>query len=142
MNYKNMYTNIDEEVVALVRNAIKVERIYRGTNEEKTMKYKKLLEALCRHYSLTPVPSLIVDTKKQDFYLQKTAGFFDDSRNMIALRKFSLVTLLHEFKHFMQIKSNRPNTEDNARGWSVSLFYRASPKLYAKAVKNGLLLFK
>jgi len=36
----------------------------------------------------------------------------------------------------------KPNTEDIARGWSVSLFYQASPEHYENAVRKKLLIYQ
>jgi len=69
------------------------------------------------------------------------SGMYVPELNLILLPKCSVVTLLHEFKHALQMQKDRKNTEKIARGWSISLFYRAKPKLYRTAVRKHVLLY-
>ena len=67
-------------------------------------------------------------------------GYYNQDDNTINLNsKLSLVTFLHEFKHAIQYLKGLPNNEEIARGWSLSLFYLASPKHFENAVRKGLI---
>ena len=57
----------------------------------------------------------------------------------------SVVTLFHEFRHHMQAtgaavrldRANEQQAEEDARAWSLSLYYRSRPALFRRAVENG-----
>jgi hypothetical protein len=72
-------------------------------------------------------------------------GCYDPEANAIHLRKFSVVTLAHEFRHAWQRQTGRSRgqeeDEEDARGWSVSLVYLADPGFYWRARKKGLLIY-
>lgn len=139
MAYKDAYKNIKSEVIALVKDFIEVQKPWRGTEDEKKVKFMTLLQQLCVKYEIT-VPTLRVDAN--DEFLQQAHGSYDLDSDTISLPKYSLVTFLHEFKHMLQCKQSKPNNEEVARGWSLSLFYQASPKAYETARRKGLLLFE
>jgi len=67
-------------------------------------------------------------------------GHYNVSANKIAINKPSLVTYLHEFCHYKRIHLKQKNTEHIARGWSISLFYLATPKLCLKSIKSGKII--
>jgi len=69
------------------------------------------------------------------------SGRYYADKNQIILPKVSVVTLLHEFAHALNHQKGLPNSEDNARAWSCSLFKNAAPKHYAKAVRKNLIFF-
>lgn len=74
-------------------------------------------------------------------------GHYEPHANRITLfKKFSLVTLMHEFRHHMQyqmydLKLYKGHVEEDARAWSVSLFKLALPKSYQNAVNKRILHF-
>lgn len=79
-------------------------------------------------------PKLVVKTALLDCYIPKT--------NTIQMGKFSIFTLLHEFRHAWQYQKNiKPDDEDDARGWSASLVYLTNKKFYQNAVDKGLIYF-
>ena len=72
--------------------------------------------------------------------------------NMVLLKKLSIVTTLHEFRHYLQDKGRIEKTytkffpyesligkEEDAIGWSHSLFRLSSPKLYRMALRGNRL---
>ena len=69
------------------------------------------------------------------------SGFYNQETNHIELPHYSVVTLLHEFKHAMQHLTNQPQNEEVARGWSLSLFYKAAPKHFKRAVERAIIFF-
>ena len=136
-SYKEDYKNIEPATVELVKHFIEVEKPWSGSGEEKMAKFVTLLNKLSQIYSVT-VPVLEIG----DPMHAHGSGCYLPLENKIILPKFSLVTLLHEFKHHLQHCKGKRNTEEAARGWSISLFYQASQKAYERAVKKGILLYK
>ncbi|WP_338835947.1 hypothetical protein [Neomoorella thermoacetica] len=69
-------------------------------------------------------------------------GCYVPDDNTIHLPKFSVTTLAHEFRHAWQTQKRRhQGSEEDARGWSVSLIYLADPAFYRRAVERGLLFY-
>jgi hypothetical protein len=65
------------------------------------------------------------------------------SEETIGLPKGSLVSFLHEFRHHMQkhrLQAN-PDIEEDARGWSISMFAEAEPDYFRAAWEDGRIMF-
>ena len=137
--YSENYNHIKKATILLVRDFLLNKKAWKGTREELMTKYETLLKKLCEIYKVT-VPTLVVD--EQSVRLQAGRGCYNHVLNQIEMPKFSLVTFLHEFKHMLQHKKHKPQSEVVARGWSLSVFKQASPKHYRRAVRKNLLLFK
>lgn len=61
----------------------------------------------------------------------------------IILDNYSLVTFFHEFRHHLQYELNlKCDKEKDARGWSHSLFFLATPKLFENALNKDLLIWQ
>ena len=139
-DYKDTYKKIKPETVQLIRKFIEEKKAWnKGSFESKMNDYRTLLTNLCAVYKVS-IPQFFVNPKDKN--LKAMRGFYNPANDVIGMHKFSLVTFLHEFKHMLQHKTGKINDEEVARGWSVSLFYQASPKAYERAVRKGLLLFK
>jgi len=132
--YKDAYKNLDGRIVALTRSLIFEKKFYRQSDSEKLRLMNWWLKKASEIYGI-PVPKLEISNSCG-------SGCYSLLRKKIYLPKFSLVTLFHEFKHHMQEMKNKPNTENIARGWSVSLFYQASPEHYENAVRKKLLIYQ
>lgn len=78
------------------------------------------------------------------------AGYYLGLVNEIHMSKPSIITLLHEFRHAMQAQgkagpSFRPDlpedarggVEDDARAWSLSLYYAVAPRTLKRLVTEG-----
>jgi hypothetical protein len=115
---------------------------YKGTNDEKYRKFKALLFSMSHYYSV-PVPSLYVTGMQEfseiDSRLETTLGHYDDLRMQVESRKFSVLTILHEFRHHLQyhcrsmvMMSN--DNEMDANAWSQLLFKSAWPERYNELV--------
>lgn len=64
-------------------------------------------------------------------------------RRTILLPRYSVMTLLHEFRHHLQQHGDIgpfAGVEDDARAWSMSLFYRVRPELFRQGVATGAIL--
>lgn len=138
MTYKEQYKNIKSATIELVKTFIKDKRAWNKPSEELNKNYIELLEKLSLIYGIeTPQLKVLSISEIEGFY-----GCYSPIDNIIVLPKYSLVTLLHEFKHALQHHKNKINNEEVARGWSISLFYLSSEKAYNNAVRKGLLFYE
>lgn len=57
--------------------------------------------------------------------------------------KPSVVSFLHEFRHHLQAHGHQrhSNSEEDARGWSVSVFAAAAPDDFDQAWRDGTIMF-
>lgn len=132
--YHLKYKKINPEAVLATRNAIRMGLFKKSVSvEQKKILLTELHTELCRIYEI-PVIEIV--------YIKDlgSVGQYNMQLNVIALNKTSLVTYLHEFCHYMSIKLNKHNSEEKARGWSISLFYLATPNLCLKAIADGLIM--
>ena len=134
--YHIAYTQLKPAVVKIVRDFIVKARPWRGTAEEKQQKFEAVIKKLARHYNIRPPTVHISDPEHA-----MGSGFYNQETNHIELPHYSVVTLLHEFKHAMQHLTNQPQNEEVARGWSLSLFYKAAPKHFKRAVERAIIFF-
>jgi len=72
------------------------------------------------------------------------AGYYRHATNSIHMPYPSIVTLLHEFRHAYQ--HSHPSRmvadkEDDARAWSLSLYYRVAPRTLRRLVSEGRVLY-
>jgi len=132
--YHLMYTNIEKEAVLAVRTAVKSGLFKKDKLLEERKKILwNLHNDLCVVYKIEVINIEYID----GFW---GIGQYDRNNNKIILNKISLVTYLHEFCHYMRIIKKEKNTEEIARGWSISLFYLATPKLCKVAIEKGLII--
>jgi len=134
--YHVKYTKIKPAIVKIVRDFIVRQRPWRGTAEEKQAKFDRLLLQLSESYGMR-TPTLHISDPEH----AQGSGFYNQATNHIELPHYSVVTLLHEFKHAMQHQLGQPQNEEVARGWSLSLFYKAAPKHFAKGVERAIIFF-
>lgn len=67
-------------------------------------------------------------------------GEYRPATQHIAMSKISVTTLLHEFRHHMQHQGAAmidPDLEEDARAWSLSLYYAVRPDLLKRLVNQG-----
>ena len=136
MEYHKMFdkTQIERPVVLAVRKAIK-SGLFKKENsiDLKKQVIKDLHIELCRIYELP-----VIEIEYQENYW--SVGSYSIDEKKIFLNKTSLVTYLHEFFHYWRIEKKLKNSEELARGWSISLYFLATPKLCTSAIENGLIL--
>ena len=71
-------------------------------------------------------------------------GCYYPASNAIHMPYPSIVTLLHEFRHAYQHShpSRMPqDIEDDARAWSLSLYYRVAPRTVRRLAAEGRILY-
>lgn len=65
----------------------------------------------------------------------------------IYLDRFSLLTLLHEFRHCWQMQlgqrhlRTRAEAERDAQAWSLAVFSKACPRRFSRMLRSGRILF-
>jgi hypothetical protein len=135
---------IPENVIEAVR-CLKRNHPYRGTYDIKSKKFGCLLNVLSYYYSV-PVPSLyIVDDSKPmtnfDKCIVMIKGCYNPSTCNISLRKFSVISLLHEFRHHLQCVLGFPcdNIEDDANIWSHLIYRKVFSRNFQRLKENGEL---
>jgi hypothetical protein len=121
-----------------------------GTFDTKMKALRKFCKEVAPLYEI-PVPRVRYNKMLNQMQVYGTSNY---TLNAIMIGKFSLVTFLHEFRHQIQYKlwnmserdffnqELRDKMEEDARGWSVSIFYILHPDKYQKAVDNNRLVFK
>lgn len=140
-SYRYRFKHIDPRVVSATKRLIETKpwrgNPGRGGVEERRAAreaFRAWLEAASAAYGIRP-PELVIGVRG-------TYGFYDPVLNIIALPKFSVFTLLHEFRHAYQCQKRfKVGCEEDARGWSASLVYAADPGFYRRAVKKGAVLY-
>ena len=131
-NYNLKYKNINIDVINLVKKAILEDRFFKKEDAEKLIYLKMMLIKLNNIYNLAT---------NLDLTTEKTDGYYNTLNRTIYLKKLSLLTFLHEFKHSIQHQKGLNNNEEIARGYSCSLFYLASPFHYNRAIEKGIIFF-
>lgn len=145
--YSKVYKNIKGEVIEETRQLVKNGFWKSEMSVEDKMKIcVKWLQAASQIYGVE-IPSLKFNPSAARY--NRTGGgiYTPHLKEITIYKKFSLVTLLHEFRHHMQyeiedLKLYKGDLEHDARAWSVSLYKLALPESYKRACENGILHFK
>ncbi len=112
--------------------AFKQSHPWRGDHAQRHQKVRTLHTALCQAYDLGPQPRLVFGN---DHASCSGKSCFIAKLNVIVLRgRLSVVSYLHEFAHA------RGMGEREACRWSVSLFRRVWPRLFARCRHDGHIL--
>ena len=147
MSYSKVYKNIDKRTIEATKKLIKSGLWKTDMSEEHKIEIcKTWVEEVSKIYKVE-VP--IFRFKNSEAKYRSTGGgcyyYYPVNSEIFLYKKFSLVTLLHEFRHHVQyskeIKMYKNDKEEDARAWSVSLFKLAAPKSFANAVEKGILHF-
>ena len=136
VQYHLMFKEIEQETLIAVREIIK-EGLFKQDKsvEDKKILIQKLNDKLCNIYQLPIIPILY---EENCFGV----GRYNSQQDIILLNKTSLVTFLHECFHRKASIKKEENTEELARGWSHSVYFKATPILFANAVNKGLLIWQ
>lgn len=141
-SYRHAFTRIDPRAVEATRRLLTAKpwrgNPGRGGVEERRAAWDGFCEWLREMSEIYEIrcPALVLSPSVS------CGGKYIPALNIIALPKFSVFTLAHEFRHAWQFqKRKKVGDEEDARGWSVSLVYAADEKFYRNAVKKGLVLY-
>lgn len=116
-----------------LRKLIKENQYYKQSTEKKMELLNNFHQHLCKIYNLQYQSIFLVED-------HPFIGSYNVLNHKIEINKPSIITYLHEFYHFKANIKRLKNSEELARGWSHSLFYRAAPKMYKQAKLTGKLL--
>jgi len=141
-SYRHAFTRIDPRAVEATRRLLAAKpwrgNPGRGGQVERTAArraFDEWLREMSEIYGIR-CPALVLSP------FVDCGGEYIPVLNVIAIPKFSVFTLAHEFRHAWQFhKRRKMGDEEDARGWSVSLVYAADEKFYRNAVKKGLVLY-
>lgn len=110
-----------------------------GNEEQKMDKFTNWLRQVSQVYH-TNTPSLQIS---DDEVTRELRGYYEQGH--ISLPKFSVLTLMHEFRHHLQregiVSVTAFDREQDAINWSTSLFYTVRPTLFRSAVRAGTILY-
>lgn len=137
MSYSRKYPHIRVEVVMATRELVRA-KLWRSTMEEQGHAIDKWIETVSRSYG---IPQTAVR-----FAPLSVLGAFIPAQGeggMIVMDHFSVVTLLHEYRHAMHFLGvdSAPGGEEDARAWSLSLFRLAAPRRFRRMRDMGRLAF-
>ena len=104
-------------------------RPWRGTIDERQLKFRKLHNDLCLAYRLDPQPRLIIGN--EPLSCSGNSGFIPAMNTIILRGRLSVVTYLHEVGHA------RGMNERRAARWSINLFRRCFPKSWSRVTIDG-----
>ena len=124
-----MNTIYDRELEIL--NDFKKDKPWSGNYTYKFPKFNDLLCDLCQLYKIEN-PTLIIPKNKKFKWIKTRDGDFWFKQKKLRMKNFSVITLLHEFKHWIDYNNNRSwktkkdkqKREYEATYYSTFLFYR------------------
>lgn len=104
------------------------------------------LKFIVEHYKIKePIPKISFEDKES---LLGRGCYIRKSNEIIFYGKTELITVLHEIRHFVQFNTilqsvfkNYNEREEDARGWSSSLFYTIYPTEYLNLSNQGKIKF-
>lgn len=133
------------DAVLAVREAVKAGVLKEGTPLEiriETLKAlgNKIIEVYSRGRQ-TPILNFTLEIVTDPGARGFSGGAYSREGRHIMLDKPSLVSFLHELAHHIQYQRDGHTSETYARRWSLGLFKRAMPRLFAEAVAARRLYF-
>jgi hypothetical protein len=119
-------------------------KIWRQPKEVRREGIETWLRTASELYNV-PVPTfdIIQGDAGRIMYMRTGGGqYFPDEQKIVLYKKHSLTTLIHEFRHHLQycVRYNG-DLEEDARGYSCSLYYLSDSERYMRAATEGKLWF-
>lgn len=130
------FRKVHVKTVMAVRELVKA-GFYRADDQQKVEMLNRLADTLSQTYRLE-TPKVAHNPN-----LFTTFGCYEPATGNITMRRVSLVTFLHEYRHHWQKANGRlllPNREYDAQAWATSVFRRACPRMFRKAVEEGRVM--
>ena len=134
----NMFGDVKVEVIQAVKDMVH-EGYYRKSEDERYSELSMLGAKMAGLYGISvPIGQPMRRTGRG-------YGRYNPETTEIFTNKPSIVTYLHEFRHHMQttmpnlniIGDGEPGSDLDAQSWACSVFKKACPRMFAKAVANG-----
>lgn len=122
-------------------------KAYEGKEMDKTQ-INLLYSFIKKHFNISTSLSSIQIHDNNESALND-AIYLDCSKEIIFYKKPSLITVLHELRHYIQFNTelrymewDYDDKEEDARSWSASLYYSCFPEEYMNLYKQNKLKFK
>lgn len=134
MRYHRKFRNIDRRTRKLTKEMLQGWGV--ASVDQRADKMRTWLQAASRVYGMT-TPRLVFDHYSGH-------GYYSSTVNEIHMPYPSVVTVLHEFRHAMQWQKGvgrNIDAEDDARGWSLSLYYAVAPRTLERLAASGAVFF-
>lgn len=143
MKYHRRYKHFNKKTLRATKELIK--NWGNDTEEKNLTKMKKWIREVSEIYQIN-FPMLKIITHAGD-------GCYSPLLNEIYMARLSIVTLLHEFRHAMQAQGKAPQfcrhqpweakggAEDDARAWSLSLYYKVAPRSFKRLASQNQIFF-
>ena len=116
-NFKYI-TNDEMQKILQITQEFKKKHPYAGTAKEKYKKWKKYLQELSNALNIS-TPRFVVAPELKLFGL---FGLYSPKYNLIAINKFSIITLLHEYYHAIVHARNGTQNEHDPYIFSQYIF--------------------
>jgi hypothetical protein len=132
--YHKAFSRIDPDV-ARYTDALFRRRPSRLSKDEAKQVFEDWIGNVSRSYGV-PAPTLMWD----DNAVFVGGGEYRPRGQQIRMSKVSITTLIHEYRHHMQhlgAPMIHPDLEEDARAWSLSLYYSVRPNLLRRLVTEG-----
>lgn len=132
--YHKSFSNLKPEILALADDLFKA-RPSRLNEDEAKRLFEKWMSQASAMYG--------VESPKFTWDPMATfagGGEYRPDTKTMAMSKVSVTTFLHEFRHHLQFEGAPmidPDIEEDARAWSLSLYYAVRPNLLKKMVQQG-----
>lgn len=104
-------------------HAFKVSHPWRGSLDERHAKFRKLYADLSAVYGIAPPHLVFGNDHVSD---SGSSAYLPQMRTVVLRGRLSVVTALHEYAHVLG------KDEHQACRWSVNLFKRVWPRLFAR----------
>lgn len=134
---------LEDGLVKVVKKTVKENKFWKNKNLDVM---QDLINKVSNYYH-------IPEDKRPKVMISKNLlfnyGTYSLSKNLIKVNKVSLVTLMHEYRHFLQYYTlsndvlnslNLDQKEYDAQIWALSVFYNTAPEMFDNAWKNGKLM--
>ena len=143
MKYFRRYRHFNQKTVDATKELMK--NWGDGTEENNLAKMKKWIQEVSEIYQVNFPMLKIVKYAGE--------GCYSPLVNEIYMARLSIVTLLHEFRHAMQAQGKAPQysrnrhlearggAEDDARAWSLSLYYKVAPRSFKRLATQNQIFF-
>jgi len=135
----NVFGDVKVEVIQAVKDMVR-EGYYRKAEDERYSELSMLGAKMAGLYGISvPIGPMRHTGRGYGRYNPETTEIFTN--------KPSIVTFLHEFRHHMQavitdltiIGDGEPGSDLDAQAWACSVFKKACPRMFAKAVAKGTI---
>lgn len=128
--YEERFTDVSSDVLDAVKKYVK-SGLWRTDEDVAFQLLRDLATELSNIYGVC-IPKVE----------KRYSTHYDVGAKRIYLDKPSLVSFLHEFRHHWQYERGiNVGEEDNARGWSLSVFKLALPRSFRHAKEKGIIKF-